>query len=72
MMSNKAKRNLFLTLLIIEVVAYILIIMFSSQIPQEAKWWIYIGAALLFVFFIGGYKNFSQAIKEDEKYGKVK
>ena len=71
-MSKKAKRNLFLTLLILEVVAYILIIMFSSHIPQEAKWWIYIGAALLFVFFIGGYKNFSQAIKEDEKYGKVK
>lgn len=68
-MSNKAKRNLFLTLLILEVVAYILVVMFSSQIPQGAKWWIYIGAALLFVFCIGGYRNFSQAVKEDEKYG---
>ena len=68
-MSNKAKRNLFLIFLILEVAAYILVIMFSSQIPQGAKWWIYIGAALLFIFFIGGYRNFSQAVKEDEKYG---
>lgn len=70
-MSNKAKRNLFLTLLILEIVAYILVVMFSSQIPQGAKWWIYIGAALLFVFFIGGYRNFSLAVKEDEKYGRM-
>lgn len=68
-MSNKAKRNLFLTLLIVEVVAYILVVMFSSKIPPDAKWWIYIGAAILFVFFIGGYRNFSHAVKEDEKYG---
>ena len=68
-MSNKAKRNLFLTLLILEIVAYIFVVMFSSRIPQDAKWWIYSGAALLFVFFIGGYRNFSQAAKEDEKYG---
>ena len=67
-MSNKAKRNLFMTLLILEVVAYIIVVMFSSQIPPGAKWWIYIGAALLFVFFLGGYRNFSQAVKEDEKY----
>ena len=68
-MSNKAKRNLFLTLLLVEVAAYILVVMFSSQIPQGAKWWIYIGAAFLFVFFIGGYRNYHQATKEDEKYG---
>lgn len=68
-MSNKVKRNVFMTLLILEVVAYVLVVMFSSQIPQGAKWWIYIGAALLFVFLIGGYRNFSQAVKEDEKYG---
>ena len=68
-MSNKAKRNLFLTLLILEVIAYILVVMFSSKIPQDAKWWIFIGSAFLFVFFIGGFRNFSQAVKEDEKYG---
>lgn len=71
-MRNKTKRNLFLALLILEIVAYIFIVMFSSQIPESSKWWIYIGAALLFVFFIGGYRNFSQAIKEEEKYGPLK
>lgn len=71
-MSNKAKRNLFLTFLILEVVAYLFIVMFSSQIAPSAKWWIYIGAALLFVFLLGGYRNFSQAVKEDEKYGPLK
>ena len=70
-MSNKGKRNLFLALLIGEVVAYILVVMFASQIPQGAKWWIYIGAALLFVFLIGGYRNFRQAVKEDQKYGSM-
>ena len=70
-MTNKSKRNLFLILLILEIVAYVFVVMFSSQIPQDAKWWIYIGASLLFVFFIGGYRNFSQAVKEDEKYGSM-
>ena len=70
-MSNKAKRNLFLTFLILEVIAYILVVMFSSKIPQGAKWWIYIGAALLFVFLLGGYRNFSQAVKDEGKYGPV-
>ena len=70
-MSNKAKRNIFLILLILEIIAYILVVMFSAKIPQGAKWWIYIGAAILFVFFIGGYRNFSQVVKEDEKYGRM-
>ena len=70
-MSNKAKRNLFLSLLILEVIAYILVVMLSSKIPQGAKWWIYIGAAFLFVFLLGGYRNFSQAVKDEEKYGPV-
>ena len=70
-MSNKAKRNLFLTLLILEAAAYIIAVIFSSRIPQSAKWWIYIMAALLFVFLIVGYRNFSQAVKEDEKFDKI-
>ena len=68
-MSNKGKRNLFLTLLILEVVMYFVVTIFKSQYDIELKWWIYISAALLFVFFLGGYRNFSQAVKEDEKYG---
>ena len=71
-MSNKGKRNLFLTLLILEVVMYFVVAIFKSQYDIDLKWWIYICAALLFVFFLGGYRNFSQAVKEDEKYGPIK
>ena len=71
-MSNKAKRNLFLILLILEVVAYFLIVIFSFQNPQGIKWYFYIGGAVLFLILIGGYRNFSQAVKEDKKYGPLK
>ena len=71
-MSNKGKRNLFLILLILEVVMYFLLSIFKTQYDINLKWWIYISAALLFVFFLGGYRNFSQAVKEDEKYGIIK
>ena len=70
-MGNKSKRNVFLGLLILEVIAYLSIIMFKSQFNLQVKWWIYISFAILFVFFLGGYRNFSQAVKEDEKYGSV-
>lgn len=70
-MGNKTKRNLFLGLLLIEVIAYLGIIMFKNSIQPQVKWWIYIAAAFLFIFFLGGYRNFSQAVKEDEKYGSI-
>ena len=71
-MSNKGKRNLFLILLILEVVMYFVVSMFKSHFDIDLKWWIYISAALLFVVLFGGYRNFSQAVKEDEKYGPIK
>ena len=70
-MNNKAKRNLFLALLILEVVIYFCLAYFKSYFDLEIKWWIYISAALLFVFLLGAYRNFSQAVKEDEKYGPI-
>ena len=70
-MGNKGKRNLFLTLLILEVFVYFGIAMFKNHFDLQVKWWIYIIAAFLFIFFLGGYRNFSQAVKEDEKYGPV-
>ena len=71
-MSNKGKRNLFLILLILEGVMYFAVAIFKSQYDIDLKWWIYISAALLFVFLLGGYRNFSQVVKEDEKYGPMK
>ena len=70
-MGNKGKRNLFLTLLILEVFVYFGIVMVKNHFDLQVKWWIYIIAAFLFIFFLGGYRNFSQAVKEDEKYGLV-
>ncbi|MCH5240755.1 MAG: hypothetical protein J1F38_11075 [Muribaculaceae bacterium] len=70
-MGNKGKRNLFLTLLILEVFVYFGIAMFKNHFDLQVKWWIYIITAFLFIFFLGGYRNFSQAGKEDEKYGPV-
>lgn len=70
-MGNKGKKNLFLGLLILEVLAYLCIIIFKNQFELQVKWWIYISAAILFVIFLGGYRNFSQAVKEDKKYGPI-
>ena len=70
-MGNKGKRNLFFCLLLLEVLAYFGIVMFKNFFDLQVKWWIYIAAAFLFLFFLGGYRNFSQAVKEDEKYGPV-
>ena len=70
-MGNKGKRKLLLTLLILEVFIYFGIVMFKNHFDLQVKWWIYVIAAFLFIFFLGGYRNFSQAVKEDEKYGPV-
>lgn len=68
-MSNKAKRNIFLTLLILELIACVPVAIFTSEMDANAKWWIYFSAAILFVVFFGGYRNFSQAVDEDERFG---
>ncbi|MCH5319339.1 MAG: hypothetical protein J1E38_06480 [Paramuribaculum sp.] len=68
-MSNKAKRNLFLSLLILEGLLYVILAVFKSHYDLDIKWWIYFSAALLFSFLWAGYRNFRQAVKEEEKYG---
>ena len=68
-MSNKGKRNLFLTLLILEGVIYFCLAAFKSRYDLEVKWWIFSIAAIIFAFLFGAYRNFRQAVKEDEKYG---
>lgn len=65
-MSNKAKRSLFLILLILDAVAYV-----WARIATGPEWWTYIGI-VLFIIFLGGYRSFSQAVKEDKKYGPIK
>ena len=70
-MSNKAKRNLFLVLLIIEGLLYISLAVCKSRFNIDVKWWIFFVGAVLFSVLLGGYRNFSQAVKEDNQYGSV-
>lgn len=71
-MTNKAKRNLFLALLVVEVIAYIIVIALHSKFDTITNWWIYISAAILFVILLMGWRNYSLAVKEDRKYGPLK
>ena len=68
-MSNKGKRNLFLTLLILEVVIYFCLAIFKTRYDLDVKWWIFSIDAIIFAFLLGAYINFIQAVKEDKKYG---
>ena len=71
-MSNRTKRNLFLSLLILNLVIYFCLAVFKSRFDLDVKWWIFSIAAIIFAFLLGAYRNFSQAVKEDEKYGPIK
>ncbi|MCH5229519.1 MAG: hypothetical protein J1F12_05940 [Muribaculaceae bacterium] len=71
-MSNKTKRNLFLFLLIAEGILYFILAIFKSHYEVEIKWWIFSIAAIIFALLLGAYRNFSQAVKEDKKYGPIK
>lgn len=71
-MSNKAKRNLSLAMLILCIAVYIAVIcrkIFWDITPDS---WQYIAPPLWIVIFLGAYRNFAQAVKEDKKYGPVK
>lgn len=70
-MTNKGKRNLYLVLLILVLISYILIILFKTIYDLDVKWWTYCTTALLIVGLLGAYRNFSQAVKEDKKYGPI-
>ena len=71
-MSNKGKRNLFLSLLILNLVIYFCLAVFKTRYDLDVKWWIFSIAAIIFAFLLGAYRNVSQAVKEDGKYGPVK
>lgn len=71
-MSNKAKRNIFLGLLIAVGAGYILLTIFKNKFDVDVKWWIFSATAIVLAVLWGGYRNFSQAVKEDRKYGPIK
>ena len=71
-MSNRTKRNLFLSLLILNLVIYFCLAVFKTRYDLDVKWWIFSIAAIIFTFLLGAYRNFKQAVKEDKKYGPLK
>lgn len=71
-MSNKVKRNISMIMLCLGVAIYILVIVLKLLFNREAEWWQLIAPAIWIVFFWGCFRNFSQAVKEDDKYGPIK
>lgn len=70
-MGNKGKRNLALAMLILQVGLYIAIIVRKVFLDIAAPWYYYVSLSVAFVLFLGFYRNFSQGVKEDEKYGPI-
>ena len=71
-MSNKFKRNLAFVMVVSSVFLYGLIILEAIFGEIKPDWWMWIAPVCCFIVFLGYYRNFSQAVKEDEKYGPIK
>ena len=71
-MTNKAKRNLSLAMMIFGVATLIGLALSRKYLGTEHDTWQYIAAPLWICFFGVMYRNFSLAAKEDKKYGQVK
>lgn len=71
-MSNKAKRNASLLLAILGVIILIGLALSGKLYGIQHDVWQYIAAPLWIAFFGIMYRNFSQAVKEDEKFGPIK
>jgi len=71
-MSNKAKRNLSLAMVILGTVVLIGLALTRKFLGIEHDTWQYLAAPLWICFFGVLYRNFSLAVKEDKKYGPIK
>ena len=71
-MTNKAKRNLSLVMAILGVITFIGLAICRKFFDIQHETWQYIAAPLAICFFGALYRNFSLAVKEDEKYGPIK
>lgn len=68
-MSNKAKRNLSLVMAILGVITLIGLALSRRFLGVQHDTWQYLAAPLWICFFGVLHRNFSQAVKEDDKYG---
>lgn len=71
-MSNKAKRNLSLVMMIVGLITLIGLAFSRKFLGVQHNTWQYIAAPLWICFFGVLYRNFSLAVKEDRKYGPIK
>lgn len=71
-MSNKTKRNLAFVMVCLSVALYVLILIKKIFLQESPSFWMWIAAPCCFLVFLGIWRNFSQAVKEDDKYGPVK
>lgn len=71
-MSNKARRNLAFVMLCLSIALYVLIFVIKIFLHESPSFWMWIAALCCFLVSLGLWKNFSQAVKEDEKYGMKK
>lgn len=70
-MTNKAKRNLSLVMVILGVVTLIGLAISRKSFDVQHDAWQYFAAPLWICFFSVLYRNFSFAVKEDKKYGPI-
>lgn len=71
-MSNKAKRNLSLAMMILGLAVLVGLAVSKKLYGVQHDIWQYVAAPLWICFFGVLYRNFSLAVKEDKKYGPVK
>ena len=71
MMSNKAKRNLALIMVCLSLALYVLIFIMKFFLHENPSTWMWTAPPVCFIVFLGLWRNFSQAVKEDDKYGPI-
>ena len=71
MTKNQKRKNISLSMLIIEIVFLIGLALCKLFFGWEYDTWQYLIAPFWIALFMVTYRNFSQAVKEDEKYGQI-
>lgn len=71
-MSNKVKRNIAFVMLCLSIGLYIGILIKKLVFHQSPDFWMWIAPLVCFIIFLGLWRNYNQAVREDDKYGPLK